>query len=483
MVTVTLGSEMSWPSPQEFGGTANPLKPAAPQRLRVTERGHTHIDLAWTAPDARNDDLDGSEEGPSVITHYILEISDDAGVTWTQRIDYNDETGKEIKITGTSYTDTQLMPGQTRDYRIRAVNSSNMSIWSNTADGTTLEAVLPNEPGGLTAESAGPGSIKLCWNTQAEQPEDAPVFEYLIEYSDDGKTGWTELTRVTDYTHDKMTVMKKGEEVEIEVNKQTYTVYTDSTVMAEETRYYRVFAINLRGQSDQSDVASATTGEAPPNTAPMAGTAIADQTVMAGGTVMVQSTITDADMDDTLTWSAASDMEMYATATVDDMGMVTITGVAAGMATITVTAMDAAGESTMQTIMVTVEAAEFTAPTSVAATSASGTITINWMPGDLAASAGDNRGQCDRRHRLLLARRHQWHSCHARVPAADGGPDLRGAGDRAGRPGQLHARQCGDARRPITQSKDRRKVTGWGLTASVGSWQKAKSISKEILRQ
>ena len=101
---------------------------------------------------------------------------------------------------------------------------------------------------------------------------------------------------------------------------------------------------------------------------------------------MVQSTITDADMDDTLTWSAASDMEMYATATVDNMGMVTITGVAAGMATITVTAMDAAGESTMQTIMVTVEAAEFTAPTSVAATSASGTITINWMPGDLAAS-------------------------------------------------------------------------------------------------
>ena len=95
------------------------------------------------------------------------------------------------------------MPGQTRDYRVRAVNSSNMSIWSNTADGTTLEAVLPNEPGGLTAELAGATSINLCWNTQAEQPEDAPVFEYLIEYSDDGKTNWTSLTRVTDYTHDK----------------------------------------------------------------------------------------------------------------------------------------------------------------------------------------------------------------------------------------------------------------------------------------
>ena len=345
MITVTLGSEMSWPSPQEFGGTANPLKPAAPQRLRVTERGHTHIDLAWLAPDARDDDLDGSEEGPSVITHYILETSDDAGVTWTPRIDYNDETGKEIKITGTSYTDTDLMPGQTRDYRVRAVNSSNMSIWSNTADGTTLEAVLPNEPGGLTAESAGATSINLCWNTQAEEAEDAPVFEYLIEYSDDGKSGWTELTRVTDYTHDKMTVMKKGEEVEIEVNKQTHTVYTDSTVMPEEKRYYRVFAINLRGQSDQSDVASATTDEGLPNTAPTAGAAIANQTVTVDGTVMVQSTITDADTGDTLTWTVMSNMPTYATAEVDNMGMVTITGVAEGMATITVTATDIADAS------------------------------------------------------------------------------------------------------------------------------------------
>ena len=56
--------------------------------------------------------------------------------------------------------------------------------------------------------------------------------------------------------------------------------------------------------------------------------------------IMVQSTITDGDAGDMLTWSVMSDMEMYATATVDDMGMVTVTGVAPGTATITVTAMD-----------------------------------------------------------------------------------------------------------------------------------------------
>ena len=73
---------------------------------------------------------------------------------------------------------------------------------------------------------------------------------------------------------------------------------------------------------------------------------------------MVQSTITDADTGDTLTWTVMSNMPTYATATVDTMGMVTITGVAVGSATITVTATDSMGAMATQEIMVTVEAAE-----------------------------------------------------------------------------------------------------------------------------
>ena len=103
----------------------------------------------------------------------------------------------------------------------------------------------------------------------------------------------------------------------------------------------------------------------PVNAAPTAGAAIADQTVMVDATVMVQSTITDADTDDTLSWDATSDMTMYATAEVDDMGMVTITGVAAGMATITVTATDMADATATQDIMVTVTSAMLTAPSGI----------------------------------------------------------------------------------------------------------------------
>ena len=121
-------------------------------------------------------------------------------------------------------------------------------------------------------------------------------------------------------------------------------------------------------QTDNSEV-MALLADCDTNTAPMAPTAtLAAQTVMAGNTVMVQSTITDGDMGDTLTWSAESDMMMYATATVDNMGMVTITGVAAGSATITVKATDTHDAYAMQTIMVTVTPGALGKPTDVKAT-------------------------------------------------------------------------------------------------------------------
>ena len=119
----------------------------------------------------------------SVITHYVIQSSDDEGVTW-QELDG--------AVMGTVYEDEDLTPGQTRDYRVAAVHSrrGGQSVWSNTADETTIPAVLPNEPGGLVAEAYGQNAIKRCWNTQAEQPEDAPVTAYLIEYSADGEAGW-----------------------------------------------------------------------------------------------------------------------------------------------------------------------------------------------------------------------------------------------------------------------------------------------------
>ena len=94
------------------------------------------------------------------------------------------------------------------------------------------------------------------------------------------------------------------------------------------------------------------------NVAPMAGADIDPVMMTVGDDPMMAATMfTDANMDDMLSYTPMSSDEMVATAMVDMDGMVTITAVGAGEATITVTATDMDGESAMQTIMVTVEEA------------------------------------------------------------------------------------------------------------------------------
>ena len=126
----------------------------------------------------------------------------------------------------------------------------------------------------------------------------------------------------------------------------------------------------------------------PVNAAPMAVGTIAAVTVTAGemsDAMDVSAYFSDADMGDMLTYAASSDMEMYATAMVNG-SMLTITGVAAGMATITVTATDMAGEMATQPIMVTVTSAMLTAPSGLMpsnATTDPGTllVKVDWTPG------------------------------------------------------------------------------------------------------
>ncbi len=93
--------------------------------------------------------------------------------------------------------------------------------------------------------------------------------------------------------------------------------------------------------------------ETEPNNPPRAGAAISVNPIAVDGTVMVQSTITDADADDTLIWTVSSSAPAVATAVVSDMGMVTVSAQGAGVATITVTASDGTASAT-QTFMVTV---------------------------------------------------------------------------------------------------------------------------------
>ena len=338
---------------------------------------------------------------------YRIEISDD-GRDWTKydpvmigpKLDviysYSEKdkevTEKERDAGDTvDFRHTDLTQKSTRYYRASTVNNApGSSAYSVPTDpavkGTTDASLTSDDPGGLVVKAKSSTVIELFWNARADDIEAAKVEKYRIEYS-----------AVTDGQCDQewMPVVEETE---------TSATYYEHTGLMPETGYcYRIFGINVVGTSTSfvgfGDAyattydadAQATTEAAPANAAPMAGDAIPTQTVAVGGTVDVDSTITDGD-GDTLTWSVDHGDGMYATATVDAMGKVTITGVMATMAnmpaTITVTAMDAdgSGMSAMQDIMVTVTGDPIR-PTITSVSTLQNSITVAWDAASIQPNA------------------------------------------------------------------------------------------------
>ena len=95
--------------------------PRPPTALTATALGATVIDLAWTAP---------GNNGGSAITGYKVEVSTD-GSTWT---DLEDDTAS----TGTRYRHSGLSNGNTRHYRVSAINANGTSPASVSASATTM---------------------------------------------------------------------------------------------------------------------------------------------------------------------------------------------------------------------------------------------------------------------------------------------------------------------------------------------------------
>ena len=205
--------------------TTDATVPDAPTNLTATASGRTRIDLDWDPP---------SFNGGSDITGYRIEISADAGVTWSDLVS---NTGRGA----TSYAHRGLSAGTTRHYRVSAINALGTGNPSNVDDATT-EGALPGRPTGLTATAQGTNQIDLAWTAPTDDGGTA-ITGYRIERSDDGTTGsWIDLVANTG---------------------STGTTHTDSRLRGGTTRYYRVSAINAVGPGDPSNVDSATTLDVP----------------------------------------------------------------------------------------------------------------------------------------------------------------------------------------------------------------------------
>ena len=100
--------------------TAAITAPGAPRGLNATAIGNTRINLSWNGPDS---------DGGSPITGYKIEVSSN-GNSWTTRVA---NTGSANR----TYSHTGLSTGDTRHYRVSAINSSGTGPHSNVARAST----------------------------------------------------------------------------------------------------------------------------------------------------------------------------------------------------------------------------------------------------------------------------------------------------------------------------------------------------------
>ena len=163
-----------------------PGPPGPPTDLSATARGSDEINLSWTAPDST---------GGSDITGYKIESSSDAASNWSNLVA---DTGN----TNTAYQHAGLSPGDTRHYRVSAINSVGTSAPSNTANATTATVTDTTAPTVTSITHQDPtssptNSDTLTWRvTFSETVESVDPADFVIT----GTTATLTVTAVTSMT-------------------------------------------------------------------------------------------------------------------------------------------------------------------------------------------------------------------------------------------------------------------------------------------
>ena len=208
--------------------------PDAPTTPSATGDAH-QIDLAWTVP---------ANDGGSAVTGYRIDVSDaDASSGFTTLV---------ASQLGRSFSDTGLGNGQTRWYRVYAINaegtSSNYIAVSATT--TTPSVTVPGAPASGSA-TGGSNKVDLAWAFPADDGGSA-VINWRIDSSDvSGSTGFTTLNE--GFTR--------------------FGTYADTGLGDSQTRWYRIYAINAQGTSSNYLALSGTSVTSSVPGAPASGSA------------------------------------------------------------------------------------------------------------------------------------------------------------------------------------------------------------------
>ncbi len=208
--TTNTGTASITASATTVDGSTNTI-PSDPTGLNASANGPTTIVLSWTAP---------ANTGGTAITGYHIEWSSDGTAGWADVMD-------DTESTSTTYSDTGLLGGATRHYRVYAINAQGESLPSNTDDATTAAAVRPGAPQNLVSTASGRTTINLKWDLPTSDGG-ARIRSYRIQWSADGNAPWTNVSPA---------------------HSGTDRTYSDTGLDPSTTRHYRVYASNSVGES------------------------------------------------------------------------------------------------------------------------------------------------------------------------------------------------------------------------------------------
>ena len=229
------------------GGTIADLLPpviddvaaAAPLATVDKHGNYSKLTLNWTSPD----------DNP---TSYRIDYSSD-GEEW-KRLEEDTRLAKPGE-----YTDAGLDPETTRHYRVFGKRGGKFRVADKSDAAETGSAIAPGNVQAITATANGADMIQLRW----EQPMydgGADITHYQVQKSANGNDGWAIAKWLE--------VERNPDSCELE----PIGMWTDKSLMAGETAYYRVYAINSaspqNGGSDPSATVLAVTAadEADPET-------------------------------------------------------------------------------------------------------------------------------------------------------------------------------------------------------------------------
>jgi fibronectin type 3 domain-containing protein len=185
-------------------GTTSETALEAPAGLSVTGKTQTSLTLSWQAVSGAEGYRISRSAGSSAS---YAPIGTTAGVT---------------------YSDTNLTPETSYNYRVTAYKGQRESAAATTS-GTTVSGggtipLPPAKPAGLVVSNVGSGSVSLSWNSVAN------ANSYDI-YRRNSQTG-----------------------ASAKIGTETGTAWTDSTVSSGVMYYYTVRAVNASGNSPDSNM-------------------------------------------------------------------------------------------------------------------------------------------------------------------------------------------------------------------------------------